>query len=292
MQLVDKPLTTTQKTPALPSRVVQPRPWLAAAVLCWREIVRFLRQRNRVIGALGQPILFWLLFGAGLQRSFRAGQSNQSFLAYYFPGTLILIILFTAIFATISIIEDRREGFLQGVLVAPIPSWSMVLGKVLGGSLLALGQAFIFLLLALTIHVPLGPLTAMHLLALLFVTSIALTSLGVVIAWRMESTQGFHAIMNLLLMPMWLLSGAFFPVPALTATSDAGQILLHWVMRLNPVTYCLAAVRQLMFGRQLSTDFWMPPSLIWCWIVTVAFAVLTFTAAWKISRQRISGDLV
>jgi ABC-2 type transport system permease protein len=250
-----------------------------------------LRQRNRVIGALGQPILFWLLFGAGLQQSFRAGEAAQSFLKYYFPGTLILIILFTAIFATISIIEDRREGFLQAVLVAPIPAWSMVLGKVLGGSILALGQAVVFLLLALTIHISMSPITALHVIALLFVTSIALTSLGVVIAWRMDSTQGFHAIMNLLLMPMWLLSGAFFPVPALTAGSDAGQVVLHWVMRLNPLTYCLAGVRQLMFDSSTSKTFWAPPTLVWCWVITLVFAVLTFAAAWRISRHRVSGDM-
>src|SRR5688572_16594269 len=126
-------------------------PWLAARTLCWREIVRFFRQRNRVIGALGQPILFWLLFGTGLARSFRMSpdaDDSQSFLEYYFPGTLVLILLFTAIFATISIIEDRREGFLQSVLVAPVPRWSMVLGKVLGGSLIALMQGMVFLLLA------------------------------------------------------------------------------------------------------------------------------------------------
>src|SRR5437762_12572346 len=107
---------------------LRPRPWLVAASLCRREWVRFVRQPNRVFGAVGTPVLFWLLFGAGLGPSFRvpgtAGQ-NLGFAEYFFPGTLILILLFTAIFSTISIIEDRREGFLQSVLVAPIPRWSM-----------------------------------------------------------------------------------------------------------------------------------------------------------------------
>ncbi len=132
------------------------RPWLVARALCQREIVRFVRQRNRVFGALGQPLVFWILFSAGLDRSFRlspAGQGGQSFQAYYFPGTLVLVLLFTAIFATISIIEDRREGFLQSVLVSPTPRWAMVLGKVMGGSLLAMFQALIFCLLALTLSV-------------------------------------------------------------------------------------------------------------------------------------------
>ena len=106
------------RTPALPNSVtIRNRPLWAAGTLCWRECVRFFRQRNRVIGAVGQPILFWLLFGAGMNQMFQVQQ--QSFSEYYFPGTMVLILLFTAIFATISIIEDRREGFLQSVLVAP-----------------------------------------------------------------------------------------------------------------------------------------------------------------------------
>ena len=119
---------------------VRPQPWRAAAALCWRECVRFVRQRNRVIGAIGQPILFWILFGAGMNSAFQI--SGQSFREYFFPGTMMLILLFTAIFSTISIIEDRREGFLQGVLVSPAPRWSMVLGKIMGGSLIATLQGF------------------------------------------------------------------------------------------------------------------------------------------------------
>ena len=125
------------------------RPLLAAGVLCRREIVRFLRQRNRVVGALGQPVLFWLLLSVGFGETFRiptpAGEPEVRFGVYYFPGTLAMILLFTAIFATVSVIEDRREGFLQSVLVSPIPRWSMVLGKVLGGSLLAMLPRVAFL---------------------------------------------------------------------------------------------------------------------------------------------------
>src|SRR4249920_3851459 len=121
-------------------------PWPVVGSLAWRELIRFIRQKNRVFGALGQPIIFWVLFSAGLQSS-SFGGSNQLDYAHFFPGTLVMILLFTAIFATISIIEDRREGFLQGVLVAPIPRWSMVLGKVLGGAAIAMLQGLLFLLL-------------------------------------------------------------------------------------------------------------------------------------------------
>src|SRR5688500_16586776 len=109
--------------------------WLPAVSLCRRELVRFVRQRNRVIGALATPVVFWLLIGAGMGRSFQVSSlpDGDNYLRYFFPGTVLMILLFTAIFSTISIIEDRREGFLQGVLVAPVPKTAIVLGKVLGG---------------------------------------------------------------------------------------------------------------------------------------------------------------
>lgn len=284
----DSPAATTNS-----ASVASPRPLLAAATLCWREIVRFLRQRNRVIGAIGQPVLFWLLFGAGFDRAFRfseSGVGGQSFLEFYFPGTMALILLFTAIFATISIIEDRREGFLQSVLVAPIPRWSMVLGKILGGTLIALFQGLIFLLLSLTIKVQVDFVSLIQLVGLLFVSGLALTSLGFVIAWRMESTQGFHAIMSVLLMPMWLLSGAFFPVPP-AADVNVVQSVMHWGMRLNPMTYCVGGIRRLLYG-ELDDKVFYTPSLAICWLVTIVFAILMFAAACKMSARRTTGDLL
>ncbi len=276
-----------------PSLAAGSRAWLAVRTLCWREILRFFRQRNRVIGAVGQPVLFWILFSVGLQRSFSlsaAGQSGQSFGEYYFPGTLALILLFTAIFATISIIEDRREGFLQSVLVAPVPRWSMVLGKVLGGTLIAMMQGLLFLVLALTIKVEAGWLQLAALVLLMFVVSLALTSLGFVIAWRMDSTQGFHAIMSVLLMPMWLLSGAFFPIPA-AGESQWPAMTLHWTMRINPMTYCVGGMRGLLFG-ELPDQAFYTPSLVTCWTVTIVFAIVMFVAAWRVSARRITGDLL
>src|SRR3954465_575513 len=151
--------------------------WPVVGTLCQRELVRFFRQKNRVFGALGQPIIFWLLFGAGLK-------SNNLDYAHFFPGTLVMILLFTAIFATISIIEDRREGFLQGVLVAPIPRWSMGLGKVLGGATIAMVQGIMCLALGGLASAlggyPVISTSAAGLLAalvLMFVVSLALTGL-------------------------------------------------------------------------------------------------------------------
>ncbi len=282
---------------------ISARPWLAAWTLCQRELVRFFRQPNRVFGAIGQPLIFWLLFGAGLSSSFRlndagqingagqlinAAESGPSYSEYFFPGTVVLIVLFTAIFATISIIEDRREGFLQTVLISPAPRWSMVLGKVLGGTIIALIQAALFLILGLTIGIHFSPLMLLAIVGWLFLIALALTTLGFVIAWRMDSTQGFHAIMSVFLMPMWLLSGAFFP---------AGDNPLGWIVRLNPLTYGVAGLRRLLYwdaseavrAVKLSPDL---PAAWLCCVVTVGFALLMFAAAWKISEQRTTGDLL
>jgi ABC-2 type transport system permease protein len=267
-------------------------PLLAAWTLGKREIVRFFRQRNRVIGAIGTPLLFWILFGAGLHGSFRlstTGGVGQSFSEYYLPGSVLLIILFTAIFTTISVIEDRREGFLQAVLVAPISRWEMVLGKVWGGACIALAQALIFLLLALLFSKALHVLLILKLIPLLLLAAAALTSLGFIFAWNMESTQGFHAIMNLVLMPMWMLSGAFFPAPRLDVESPWSQAAVHWAIRLNPLSYAVAGVRHIMFEQVDYADCWIP-SLGTAWIVTILFAVATFTVACMVSGRRIPGD--
>jgi ABC-2 type transport system permease protein len=267
---------------------------MAAVVyqLCWRELVRFFRQRNRVIGSIGTPLVMWIIFGLGLDRSFSAGTSSGAapgFLHYYFPGSLVLILMFTAIFTSISIIEDRREGFLQSVLVSPVSRSSMVLGKVLGGAIIALIQALLFLSVALFLDVSWSPGRFVALVALLFAAALMMTSLGFVFAWRMESTQGFHAIMNLVLMPMWLMSGSFFPVPAL-ANSSVAQMAVHWCMRMNPLTYVVALVRELLYAQPLGEDYWTA-STSTNTIVVVVGLILFFAAAVWISRTRISGDM-
>ncbi len=270
-------------------------PFLAVSTLVSREWVRFIRQRNRVVGAVGQPIIFWLLFGAGLGPSFRmpgAAGDSVSYRVYFFPGSLVLILLFTAIFATISIIEDRREGFLQSVLVAPLPRWSMVLGKVLGGTLLAVAQGLLFLVLGVVAGVRFGPLVGLEIVALVFVIALGLTALGFVIAWRMDSTQGFHAIMSVFLMPMWLLSGAFFPAPAWSTAADWGQRILALVMAVNPLTYGVAALRRLLYEDVPGAIGPDTPSLALCWLVSLGFAALMLVVAWRIAAQRTTGDLL
>jgi ABC-2 type transport system permease protein len=258
----------------------------AAFSLAWREWLRFIRQPNRVVGALGQPALFWLLFGAGLGPSFAWNdESGRSipYREYFFPGSLVLILLFTAIFSTISIIEDRREGFLQSVLVAPIPRWSMVLGKLLGGTLLAVAQSLLFLPVGWAIGLSLSPLSLLPLCCFLFVTALGLVALGFVMAWRMESTQGFHAVMNLFLMPMWLLSGSFFPI-------QGG--VLGWLAAVNPVTYAVAGLRRMLYTGDSTGLPAGLPGLFASWLVVTGFALLLFGLSCRVARSRTTGDLM
>ncbi|MEM8945625.1 MAG: ABC transporter permease [Planctomycetota bacterium] len=247
--------------------------------LAQRELVRFFRQRNRVIGALVQPIMFWVLFSVGLRDNGQLGP------AFFFPGTIAMILLFTAIFATISIIEDRREGFLQSVLVAPAPRWAMVLGKIVGGAVIAMLQALLFLVLG-CLTMSLASSAAELVLAgiLMAVISVALTSLGFVIAWRMESTQGFHAIMSVFLFPMWLLSGALFP-------DEAGS-WLTLLTRFNPLTYGVAGLRHYLRFEDSTVLVDALPGLPVCWLVTLGFTAVTFVLAWRIAGTRTTGDLL
>jgi ABC-2 type transport system permease protein len=257
--------------------------WLPVRTLALRELVRFFRQRSRVIGAVGQPVLFWVLFGAGLRGSFKspdwapAGR-ELSYQEYFFPGIAVMIVLFTAIFSTISIIEDRREGFLQGVLVAPCSRLAVVLGKLCGGTALALLQAGLFLALAPTMGLKLGVGTVIVVMLFLTLLAFTLTALGFLIAWPLDSTQGFHAIMSIFLLPMWLLSGAFFPA------EESGW--LSWVIRLNPLTYGVAGLRRLLyFGESLPTAAGLPPLWI-CVLVTCGFcACCTGLAVWMTERR-------
>ena len=274
----------------IPSRVgaASGDPLRCVAVLAWREWVRFFRQRNRVIGAFGQPILFWLLFGTGMHSAFRGG--DQDFMTYYLPGTVCLILLFTAIFTTISIIEDRREGFLQNVLVAPVPRWTIAAAKILGGAAIAWVQALLFLGLAIAVGSVSVSISLVGVVALLAVAALALTALGVFFAWPMESTQGFHAIMNLVLMPLWLLSGAFFPIPLLGDQPAIGQIVMHWTMRCNPMSYTVAALRRMMVEGSSSEVMWLP-GLATSWGISFLFLGITFAAAWWMVVKPARGDL-
>lgn len=247
--------------------------------LWWREIVRFVRQRSRLVGAFAQPLLFWVLLGGGFSASLRppGAPADLGTMAYFYPGIIGLVLLFTAIFSTIAVVEDRKSGFLQGVLVSPIPRGGIVLGQALGGTTLAVLQGALFLVLAPLVGISLSFGAILAVVGVIAAIAFALTSLGLVIAWRMESTQGFHAIMNLILMPIWILSGAFFP-----ASGAAGW--LGWLMQLNPLTYGMAALRRCLYlGAPEAAG--RVPALVPSVLVTLAFCATAFWAAAATARR-------
>jgi ABC-2 type transport system permease protein len=215
---------------------------LPAFTLWWREIVRFYRQTTRVIGVLASPLVFWLVIGSGFGTSFRSGGSagEQHYLNYFYPGALVMIVLFTSIFTMMSVIEDRKEGFLLSVLVAPVPRSAIVLGKVLGGTTLSAIQGMIFLIFAPFAGVKLDPVQVLLIAVVVFLVSFALTALGFAIAWPMDSSQAFHGIVNLFLIPLWLLSGALFPLSGASGWIRA-------LMYINPLTYGVEALRTLLY---------------------------------------------
>lgn len=250
-------------------------------VLAGRDLRRFFRQRSRVAGALAQPLVLWAALGAGFGRSFVVpGVEGIPYLAYFYPGVVVLTLLFSAIFATISLIEDRHHGFLQAVLVAPASRTALVLGKTLGGAAIALVQAAVLVALAPLAGFSLAAISWPLLAASLVLAAIGFTALGFTVAWWIDSTQGYHAIMSVALLPLWMLSGAMYP-------PSGSHPLLQTLMKLDPVTYVVAGVRVGLAGGSL------PPGLVpvnasapVALAVSAVFAVVTIVAALAICRRR------
>jgi ABC-2 type transport system permease protein len=245
--------------------------------LWWREIVRFYRNRGRVAGVILSPLLFWLVIGSGFGTSFRATASGGGahYLEYFFPGALTMIVLFTSIFAMMSVIEDRKEGFLLSVLVAPVNRSVIVLGKVLGGATLATFQGLIFLVFTPLLRgAHIGFDNVLQITIAVFLVAFSLTALGFAIAWPMDSSQAFHAIVNLFLIPLWLLSGALFPL-----SGASGWIRL--LMRMNPLTYGNEALRQLLFP---GTESILPVKT--SLLVLGVFSAIMFAWAFAMANRR------
>jgi ABC-2 type transport system permease protein len=236
--------------------------WLPAATLWQRELVRFWRQKSRVLGVVASPLVFWLLMGYG-----------SGDLGRYYAGALVLTVMFSAIFSTISIIEDRREGFLLSMLVSPAPRTSLVLGKILGAATLAWIQGLIFLVFAPLAGVRPDLAQVISAAAAIFLVSFTLTGLGFLIAWKMDSTSGFHAIMNLLLVPMWMVSGSLFPM----ATAHG---VIRAIMWANPLTYSISLLNGLL-GLPNAT-----PGPLASAAVTLAFGLVLLVASGVIAAQK------
>jgi ABC-2 type transport system permease protein len=241
-----------------------------------REIVRFYRQKSRVIGVILSPLLFWVVIGSGFGSSFRSGPGDQHYLQYFFPGALLMIVLFTSIFTMMSVIEDRDRGFLSSVLVAPVSRTAIVMGKVLGGTTLSAVQGLIFLVFAPFVGVHLTGADFLIVVVAVFLMAFALTALGFTLAWRMESAQAFHAIVNLFLIPLWLLSGALFPVK-----NASGWI--RGIMRANPLTYGLDALRTALFPATASMNLFSVGTSL---AILAIFTAAIFGAAFMLVNRR------
>jgi ABC-2 type transport system permease protein len=240
-----------------------------------RELIRFLRQPSRIIAAIGTPLLLWIFFGAGFSGSFNQ-TGGGSYAGYLLPGMASLTVMFSSIFAAMSLIEDRRAGFLQSVLASPAPRWALVGAKIAGGSIIATLQGAVLLLLAPVLGVPITIGGFVAAVGALCIISIAINGLGLAAAWRIDSTQGFHGVMNLVLMPMWMLSGALFPW-------HGAAVPLQVLMLINPLYWPTAALRHAMSPEHITE----PISSQAMWFAALLVGAAGFLLAWaNVGRVR------
>ncbi|HTW90971.1 MAG TPA: ABC transporter permease [bacterium] len=229
-----------------------------------RDVIRYFREKSQLYGSLSRPILWLFVLGLGLRGS-ASGIGNVNYTQFIFPGIIAMTAIFTSIQSAISIIWDREFGFLKEILVAPVPRTSIVIGKGLAGTTLSLVQGCIIILLAPLVHVHIPLVNIVPLIFTLAVMSFGLTGIGIVIAARMTSFQGFGTIMNFIIMPMWFLSGALFPARNL-------PIWLNALVRVNPLTYGVDLVRKLVLGFSYHSP-------VFDFVFLVCFGALTVGAA-------------
>jgi len=215
---------------------------LRAIKIVWqRELIRFSKDRLRMVTQLVQPFLFLFVLGTGLSRLASAGTHGVNLRTFVYPGVLCMAVLFTAMFSAASLVWDREFGFLREMMVAPVRRSSLVLGKCLGGATVACIQGIIVLCLAGLVGVPYAPVLLLEIFALQLVLAFTITAFGVMVAARIKQIQSFMAVTQMVMMPMYFLSGAIFPVSGLPAW-------LTILNRLDPLTYAVDPMRRLVFS--------------------------------------------
>lgn len=244
-----------------------------ATVVVWqRELIRFWRDRARIGASLMQPVLFLFILGTGLSSLVRAGgTAGVDFRTFLFPGVLAMSVLFTAVFSGVSIVWDREFGFLREMMVAPVSTTALMLGKCLGGATVATGQSLVILALAGVVGVPYAPVMLLELVALCFLTAFLVTAMGLVLAARVRQIQTAMPMVQLFVVPLMFLSGALFPLAQLPGW-------LAVATRLNPLTYAVEPMRSVVFD-QLAVSgaarAALDPGLTWGgWHVPVGVQVL------------------
>ncbi|MDD5022985.1 MAG: ABC transporter permease [Candidatus ainarchaeum sp.] len=215
---------------------------LAAIYFIWkRELIRFFRSKSRVIGSLGMPFFFLAIVGNGLNNVVDLPNLQSGYMGFIVPGILGMVLLSGSLFSGIIVIMDRQFGFLKETLIAPVSRLSIVLGKALGGATTAVFQGILMLFVAMLLGVNIEPVVLPSVIALMFLISLAFVSLGTAFASAMEDMHGFQLIMNFLIMPMFFLSGALFPL-------DSAPEIIRSISYLNPLTYGVESLRFFLVG--------------------------------------------
>jgi len=210
-------------------------------VVAFRELIRFVADRSRLISSFMFPLMFLVVFGVGFSRIVNRLEGDVNFMQFIYPGIIAMTVVMSSLFAGASVVIDREYGFLKEVLVAPLSRVGIILGKALGGSLTALIQGTIMLAIAPLVGLSISPLLVLQLLPTLLVLSLSLSGLGILMATRMRSQQGFQFLMQLMVFPLIFLSGVFFPVQGVPTW-------LQIVAKFNPLTYGVDAIRQIFLG--------------------------------------------
>ena len=222
--------------------------YLKPVFTIWRrEVIRYLRDRARIISTIFQPLMFLLIFGTGLRQTLAQGNFGVDFLQFMFPGIIAMNVMGVAFFSTVSTVWDREFGFLKEILVAPVSRTSIVMGKVLGATTIAASQALFLLLLAPFIGLKIHIFVILPLFALMLILSVAISGIGLLIASLMKTTESFGFVMQVLIFPMFFLSGAFFPLTAVPGWMSA-------LSKINPLTYGVDGMRQIILKSQISSE--------------------------------------
>ena len=215
---------------------------LRAIKIVWRrELIRFRNDRMRIVTSLVQPLLFLFVLGSGLQALSSAGTHGVNLKTFIYPGVLCISVMFTAMFSAASIVWDREFGFLREMMVAPVRRGSIIIGKALGGATVASFQGITLIVLAPLVHVPYTPQLIVGILAIQALLAFAITAFGLMVAVRIKQMQTFMGVMQMIVMPMFFISGALFPVIGL-------PVWLGILNRLDPLTYAVDPMRRLVFS--------------------------------------------
>lgn len=217
----------------------------ATWVVAYRELLRFVSERSRLIASFTMPLLFLIIFGAGFNRIIGTMTPGVDFIKFMYPGIIAMTVLMNSIMSGLSVVWDREYGFLKEILVAPLGRSGIVLGKAAGSAAVAIMQGIIMLVLAPFLGVSLSPLLVIKVILILVVISISLSGLGILIASRMRSQQGFQLMMQIIIMPMMFLSGVFFPVNNVPTWMEV-------ISKINPLTYGVDAIRQIFLGPEIA----------------------------------------